>query len=92
MIVQIVDNHDLMLVLNAPTVDLNALQKQGLFAKQYAISENSWLLRCGLDKFGALKTALEHKVYKMVVVRFTSGSTYFSSDSQDQSSGQNITG
>ncbi len=92
MIAQIVDNHDLMLVLNAPAADLNALQSQGLFTKQYALAENSWLLRCSLDKFGSLKNALENKAYKMVVVRFTSGSTYFSSDSQDQNSGQNITG
>ena len=92
MIVQIVDNRDLMLTLSADAVDLAALQSQGFISKSHPISETTWLVRCTFDNFTGLQTSLIGKTYKMVVVRFSSGSTYFSSDVQDQLIGQNITG
>ena len=93
MSVTIVDNNDYMFEIWTENPEiLKSLLAQNLFTKHHILEDNLWLVRCEFVNFNPIHTQLAQAKYKMLEVRFTTGSRYFSSDKQDELLGNNITG
>ena len=93
MTITIVDNADLLLEIwtSDPSV-LPNLKNQNVFTKVHVLNDNLWLVRCEFPSLNVIHAALANVEFKILVVRFTAGTGYFSSDPNDTAAGHSIIG
>ena len=91
--VTIIDNKDYMLTIWAENRDpLDACEQAGMFASVHKLAETLWLVRVTFANAQGVLNFFTGVKYKMALVRYTSESTYYSSESTDQYDGRKVTG
>jgi hypothetical protein len=89
----VIDNEDYLVMIwaetSAPLLALEAVQALGMIHK---LQENLWMARVAFNKAKIVREGIAMGEFKMVVIRYTSESSYFSHDHQDQLLGRKVTG